>query len=302
MIMGLKPDNPNPNLTIISHLISFLSPNPPATQTPPKNKKFTPTLGRMGRRHGGRGGGRGRGGGGDAEDDLHLHRAARSGDAAAAESLCESNPLAVNSRDRLSRTPLHLAAWAGHVEVVRCLCKHKADVGAAAMDDTAAIHFASQKGHLEVVRELLASGATVKAKNRKGFTALHFAAQNSHLDLVKYLVKKGADITVKTKGGQMALHVAENDDVRAFLKECEQSLKKGGELPPEKKDDSVSTTSEKADNSRSSGEATKDGDDAGQGEKRKSGAVAGSTSPELKKAKVSLGHLVTEDDMDEEEE
>lgn len=62
----------------------------------------------MGRRQGGgggRGGGRGRGRGRDEEEDLPLHKAARSGDAAAVESLCESNPLAVNSRDRLSRTP-----------------------------------------------------------------------------------------------------------------------------------------------------------------------------------------------------
>jgi hypothetical protein len=65
----------------------------------------------MGRRRGGGGGGGGGGRGGgrgrgrDEEDDLHLHKAARSGDSAAAESLCESNPLAVNSRDRLSRTP-----------------------------------------------------------------------------------------------------------------------------------------------------------------------------------------------------
>lgn len=263
----------------------------------------------MGRRHGGGGGGgggRGRGGrgrGGGEEDDLHLHKAARSGDLAAAESLCEANPLALNSRDRLSRTPLHLAAWAGHVELVKCLCKHKADVGAAAMDDTAAIHFASQKGHVEVVRELLASGASVKAKNRKGFTALHFASQNSHLELVKYLVKKGADIAAKTKGGQTALHVAEKDDVRDFLKECEQSLKKGGELPSEKKDDSVSTIAEKPNDDKSSGEATKDEDEAGFGEKRKSDGIAAALrSPELKKAKVSLGHLISANDMEEEEE
>ncbi|KAM3409423.1 hypothetical protein ACQJBY_002004 [Aegilops geniculata] len=260
----------------------------------------------MGRRRaggGGRGGGRGRGRGGEGrgggeEEDLQLHKAARSGDAAAAESLCESNPLALNSRDRLSRTPLHLAAWAGHVDVVKCLCQHKADVGAAAMDDTAAIHFASQKGHLEVVRELLASGASVKAKNRKGFTALHFAAQNFHLDLVKYLVRRGVDITTKTNAGQTALHVAENDDVRAFLKECEQSLKKGVELPSEKKDDSVA---EKADDGKVSGEARKDGVDAEQGEKRKSEEIgAGTRPPEVKKAKVSLSHL--ENDMEEEDE
>jgi len=198
----------------------------------------------------------------------------------------------------ISSFRLHLAAWAGHVDVVRCLCKHKADVGAAAMDDTAAIHFASQKGHVEVARELLASGASVKAKNRKGFTALHFAAQNSHLDLVKYLVKRGIDVAAKTKGGQTALHVAEDDEVRAFLKECEQSMKKGAELPSEKKDDSA----EKEGDRKSSGEVMKDGEDAGQAEKRKSEGVGASSSPGAKKAKVSLGHLVSENDMDEEEE
>jgi ankyrin repeat protein len=134
------------------------------------------------------------------------------------------------------------------------------------MDDTAAIHFASQKGHLEVVRELVTSGASVKAKNRKGLTALHFAAQNSHLELVKYLVKKGVDITAKTNGGQTALHVAENDDVRAFLKECEQSLKKGTELPSEKKDDSAA---EKSDDGKVSGEAREDGVEAGRARRGK---------------------------------
>ncbi|KAJ6347693.1 hypothetical protein OIU76_004222, partial [Salix suchowensis] len=59
----------------------------------------------MGRSRGGgrgRGGeGRGRGGGGDTE----LHDAARSGDMKAVESIVSSNPLAINSRDKHSRTP-----------------------------------------------------------------------------------------------------------------------------------------------------------------------------------------------------
>jgi len=48
----------------------------------------------------GRGRGRG-GGGGDAE----LHAAARSGDMKAMETIVSSNPLAINSRDKHSRTP-----------------------------------------------------------------------------------------------------------------------------------------------------------------------------------------------------
>ena len=51
----------------------------------------------MGRNRGGGGGG----GGGDTE----LHAAARSGDMKAVESIVSSNPLAINSRDKHSRTP-----------------------------------------------------------------------------------------------------------------------------------------------------------------------------------------------------
>ncbi|KAK4357831.1 hypothetical protein RND71_023441 [Anisodus tanguticus] len=70
-----------------------------------------------------------------------LYAATRS----AVQTLCTTNPLAVNSRDKHSRTPLHLAAWSGHAQIVDYLSKNKADVGAAAMDDMGAIHFAAQK-------------------------------------------------------------------------------------------------------------------------------------------------------------
>ncbi|TYH09828.1 hypothetical protein ES288_A07G128600v1 [Gossypium darwinii] len=80
-----------------------------------------------------------------------IHAAARSGDLSKLQSILASNPLAVNSQDKHSRTPLHLAVWARQAQVVSYLCKQKADVGAAAMDGMGAIHFVAQKGHLEVV-------------------------------------------------------------------------------------------------------------------------------------------------------
>lgn len=46
------------------------------------------------------------GGGGGGESELHA--AARSGDLQKVESICNSNPLAVNSRDKHSRTPYPL--------------------------------------------------------------------------------------------------------------------------------------------------------------------------------------------------
>ena len=50
----------------------------------------------------------------------------------------------------------------GQAEAVTNLCQHKADVGAAAMDDMGAIHFASQKGPLEVFLTLFSSGVPSK--------------------------------------------------------------------------------------------------------------------------------------------
>ncbi|KAK1327004.1 hypothetical protein QJS10_CPA01g03017 [Acorus calamus] len=161
-----------------------------------------------------------------AGDDIHT--AARNGDIMAVQAMCLSNPLAVNSRDRHSRTPLHLAAWSGQTEVVMYLCNNKADVGAAAMDNMGAIHFASQKGHTEIIRILLSSGVSVKATNRKGFMPLHYAIQGSHLDLIKYLVRKGASLSAKTKAGKTPLDLA-SDEVRAFVLECEHSFKNEGE-------------------------------------------------------------------------
>ncbi|KAG8501699.1 hypothetical protein CXB51_003884 [Gossypium anomalum] len=173
-----------------------------------------------------------------------IHAAARSGDLSKLQSILASNPLAVNSRDKHSRNSvsyslfysslsliliqsflpsLHLAAWAGQAQVVSYLCKQKADVGAAAMDDMGAIHFAAQKGHLEVVRTLLSSGVSVRATNRKGFTPLHYAVQGSHLEVIKVLLKKGASLDAKTKAGKTPLDLAVSEEIRSLLKEREQA-------------------------------------------------------------------------------
>ncbi|KAG2244383.1 hypothetical protein Bca52824_093756 [Brassica carinata] len=238
-------------------------------------------------------------GGGAAGESADLHSAARSGDLTAVQLIISSNPLAVNSRDKHSRTPLHLAAWAGHNEVVSYLCKNKADVGAAAVDDMGAIHFASQKGHLEVVRTLLSVGASVKSITRKGLTPLHYAAQGSHLDLVKYLVKKGANVRATTKAGKNPADVAGNPETQTFLEECEEQARKDKVKNSQKKTEEVKPEScdvEGADK----GLKRKDCEDGNEEEEEKVEA-----SSKAKKPKVVLRHLQEETDdteADQEEE
>ncbi|KAK5835038.1 uncharacterized protein LOC108457770 [Gossypium arboreum] len=232
-----------------------------------------------------------------------IHAAARSGDLSKLQSILASNPLAVNSRDKHSRTPLHLAAWAGQAQVVSYLCKHKADVGAAAMDDMGAIHFAAQKGHLEVVRTLLSSGVSVRATNRKGFTPLHYAVQGSHLEVIKVLLKKGASLDAKTKAGKTPLDLAVSEEIRSLLKEREQApeeVNTGGKRKVEQPDSSRPPL-DKPENSNDEATAAEHDGQEEESVKRKGDDNKPEGVSEPKKPRVVLKHL-SEDDTQEDDD
>ncbi|KAL3645790.1 hypothetical protein CASFOL_010970 [Castilleja foliolosa] len=259
--------------------------------------------------------------------DGELHAAARSGELEAVQSICSANPLAVNSRDRHSRTPypifvhllaliistilsLHIAAWSGHAEVVSYLCKNKADVRAAAMDDMGAIHFAAQKGHLEVVKILVSSGVSAKSYNRKGMTALHYAAQGSNIELVGYLLKKGINKTTRNKAGKSAIDLASNEEIHKLLVEFEFSPGKKNDKG-EKVEKEVAEDGDKkaekgvADNGdeKAEKEVAGDGDETDENLKRKIEEDIEVDKTGTKKSKVPLSHLLAaDDDGDEGEE
>lgn len=105
---------------------------------------------------------------------------------------------------------------------MRLLCDAKADVGAAALDDMAALHFACQKGHTEVVRILLASRAYVNARNRKGMTALHFAVQGKNEELTQLLIRKGANLSTENRAGKTPIDLARDESFKTLIREAEQ--------------------------------------------------------------------------------
>lgn len=200
---------------------------------------------------------------------------------------------------------LHLAAWSGQAEVVSYLCKHKADVGAAAMDDMGAIHFAAQKGHLEVIRTLLSSGASINAFTRKGLTPLHYAVQGSHLELVKYLVKKGASLSAKTKAGKTPVDLANNEEILSFLEEYERSSKKRDLHGRQKAGESDSKPSMQEKEENTGDKAPSVVNDELENEKvemKDDEDNRKEASSEPKKARIALNHLLTADDDLEDEE
>ncbi|KAH7278733.1 hypothetical protein KP509_38G054100 [Ceratopteris richardii] len=231
-----------------------------------------------------------------------IHDAARAGDLVRLLSIIEADASTLNSRDRHSRTPLHLASWAGHTDVVHALCKKNADVGATAVDNTAAIHFASQKGHVEVVRMLLAAGASATASTRKGMTPLHYAIQGGHLELAKLLMKRGACLHTKNKAGKKPVDLIKDEEFLRALQAAEtktQTAKSRPEMISGKSEASLEIEPEESKDYLECGRIP---DPNKKNDKDDSLEVSTSqvddTSPSRKKIKVQLSHLDMEHEHD----
>lgn len=87
-------------------------------------------------------------------------------------------------------TFLIIAAGNGHLEVVKALIKHKAQVDKADSFNATALMAAAANGSLDVVEFLLAKGANPKAKDKDGKDVLANAKDGGNADVVKLIQAK----------------------------------------------------------------------------------------------------------------
>jgi outer membrane protein assembly factor BamB len=120
-----------------------------------------------------------------ADEKEELWAAARKGDAKAVESLLAKG-VDVNAKTPYGATALVYAAGAGHLDAVKVLLKHKADVDAKdTFYKTNALGWALSKRHFEVVKALVEAGAD-------GIDAVLLnAASTGRADLVRAVLDNG---------------------------------------------------------------------------------------------------------------
>ncbi|XP_059212279.1 ankyrin repeat domain-containing protein 6b isoform X2 [Centropristis striata] len=109
---------------------------------------------------------------------------------------------------KYGRSPLHLAAYKGHIEVVRILLKAGCDLDIQDDGEQTALQRAAVVGNSDVISALIQEGCALDRQDKDGNTALHEVSWHGFSQSVKVLVKAGANTHAKNKAGNTALHLA----------------------------------------------------------------------------------------------
>jgi hypothetical protein len=140
-----------------------------------------------------------------------LYYAAKLGFRDLAEHLIAEHPEHVNARGGREVTPMHVAATAGHVDILSLLLEHGADLDGRGDSNWTPVHQASPRGKLGAGLYLLDHGADIDAQDEIGWTPLHWAVTYGQVEFARMLINRGARINPRDINGMTPLHRAVDD-------------------------------------------------------------------------------------------
>lgn len=120
------------------------------------------------------------------------------------------------------KTPLTVAAIAGHVEMAQLLLDRGADLTAQARCGLTVLHFAASYGHVQMVQWLLDAGTEMEVTDYRGVTALQLAALQGKTTIIELLLERGADVTARNNRGHNALSMARQQSQHTAIKTLER--------------------------------------------------------------------------------
>lgn len=153
-------------------------------------------------------------------DASNLRSAIRTGDINAVFALISQGVNVNEPAGKSGYTPLHLATYIGHEDILQLLLESGADVNFAEDHGNTALHYAvSRLTNLRIVEYLITFGADVNARNTLGESALYMALKKPLIrrnkmlstqdtQIIELLINSGADVNQPDDEGRRPLHVS----------------------------------------------------------------------------------------------
>jgi ankyrin repeat protein len=159
----------------------------------------------------------------DEFGQTELHRAVNDNDIALVRELL-SDDRDINAQDINDWSPLHCAAYKGHIDIALLLLRHpKIDTTLLTKDKTTAFHYmirvsGEDTDPLEEVWEaFLGAGIDVNVRGRANETPLHEAVARRSMRGIAWLIKQFANINARNRRGETPLHYAVQQNDRAII-------------------------------------------------------------------------------------
>ncbi|CDW56762.1 Ank 2 domain containing protein [Trichuris trichiura] len=120
-------------------------------------------------------------------------------------------------REEELHTALMEASMDGHVEVAKLLLEAGAQVNLAADTFESPLTLAACGGHLDLAKLYLSKGASLEEFNEEGYTPLMEASREGHFAVVRLLVESGADVNMLSRRGESTLALAAGANFRNIV-------------------------------------------------------------------------------------
>lgn len=141
----------------------------------------------------------------------------REGDLEGVRQSLMAHPGLLQTRDPRGSTPLILAAYYNHLDLVSLLLEQGAPVNETDGSGNTALMGVCFKGYADMARLLIGAGADVNARNGMGGTCLIFSVTFNRPEIARLLLEAGADASARDTQGKTALDHARDQDLTELI-------------------------------------------------------------------------------------